>query len=69
MQYYAPAPLKKFIRGKGGNIVDRFDFFKSFAIRKDDIEFLRSAYLREREELEGILGRDLSCWNYGLQLK
>ncbi|MBE0426194.1 MAG: sulfotransferase [Nitrospirae bacterium] len=33
-------------------------------VKKTDIEFLRSIYLPEKEELENVLQRKLDCWKY-----
>jgi hypothetical protein len=47
-------------------LLDRVDFAEPPSLKEDDIEYLRSLYLPEREELENLLGRSLECWSYGL---
>jgi hypothetical protein len=49
-------------------ISDRFDFLRTFFINKKDIEFLRSVYLPQRQELESMINRNLTCWDYGASL-
>ncbi len=63
--YYAGRFSRSTVGLKTGRLLDRFDFMAGAAIKKEDIEFLRSVYLPERAELERISGRDLSCWDYG----
>jgi len=62
---YADPFSRKLLKGRIGEFSDRFDFLRPLAMKRDDIEFLRSIYLPQREELEAIIDRDLSCWNYG----
>lgn len=65
INYYTKPVLGKFIRSKYGKFFDKFDFLASFAISPEDIEFLRAAYLPERQELEEMLGKKLTHWKYG----
>lgn len=47
---------------------DRHDFIPVSPIVKEDIEYLRSIYLPEKEKLEAILQRKLTSWDYGEKL-
>lgn len=46
--------------------IDKNDFLKVLKATEEDIEYLRSIYLPEKEELETLLCRKLDCWHYGL---
>lgn len=48
-----------------GRFIDRHDILKNKSIKKEDIEFLRSHYLPEKEKLESLLSRKLDIWSYG----
>ena len=65
INYYTKPYFGNLIKSKYGKIFDEFDLLSSFAINKEDIEFLRTSYLPERAELEEIIGRKLTCWGYG----
>jgi len=65
MHYYAASFSKRLAISRVVKVFDRFDFLRSRVIKRNDIEFLRSIYLPERQELEAIIGRDLACWDYG----
>jgi len=67
LNYYADPFSKKLVKGCMGKVSNRFDFLHSLVIKRDDIKFLHSIYLPERQELEETIDRDLSCWNYGEQ--
>ena len=51
--------------GRLGQIIDRYDLLGRFALRRSDIEFLRQTYMPARDELQTLIGEDLSCWDYG----
>jgi hypothetical protein len=51
-----------------GRWVDRHDVLGRFAVRPEDIEFLRARYLPGKSELEAMLDRPLDCWRYGSHL-
>jgi len=53
---------------RGFDVLDKFDFLKPLTVNEEDIEYLRSIYLPEKEELESLLGRSLDCWHYGKKL-
>ena len=63
--YYVKPFSETFVTSPAANVLDRFDFLRLFAIKRDDIQFLRSAYLPEKNEIETIIGKNLACWNYG----
>jgi len=64
LSYYADPLSRKVLRSRLGKYIDSFDFLGRFAIKREDIDFLRSKYLPEKAELESLLGRSLSCWRY-----
>lgn len=63
---------KKFFRNIGesraGKLLDRYNFLENFAVTTEDIEFLRSIYLPEKEQISNLTGLDLSGWDYGERL-
>ena len=63
--YYASKMSKSMGHSKAGVFLDRFDFLSSSAIKAEDIEFLRSVYLPEKEELSVLTGNPLCGWDYG----
>lgn len=63
--YYAGSISRRLIGPKIGRLLDRFDILAGNAIKKEDIEFLRSIYLPEREAIAKLTDHDLSCWDYG----
>jgi hypothetical protein len=65
LNHYTASFSNNFIVKRIGAIVDRFDFLHAFVINTKDIEFLRSTFLPEKDELECIINRDLGCWDYG----
>lgn len=50
---------------RAGRLLDRFDFLADSAIKVEDIDYLRSIYLPEKEEIAALTGYDLGCWDYG----
>ncbi len=44
--------------------VDKIAYKITPGISKEEIEYLRSVYLPEKEELEQEIGRSLDCWKY-----
>ena len=66
--YYASKIYKNAGQSRVAHFLDRHDFLSSMAIKKEDIEFLRSVYLAEKAEISAITGNDLSCWDYGAKL-
>lgn len=66
LAYYADPLSRRLIRSRFGEIFDRHDFLKRLAVTAEDIDFLRSVYLPQRESLEELLGRELDCWRYGI---
>ena len=68
LNYYAGPLTTKVINKRPANWVlsklDRFDPLKHYTIKKKDVEFLRSAYLPEKNDLESLIGRKLDCWSY-----
>ncbi len=65
INYYA-GPLRKVLtEGRLGQIIDRYDLLGRFALRRSDIEFLRKTYIPARDELQAMIGEDLSRWDYG----
>ncbi len=65
INYYTKPILGKIMKSNYGKVFDKFDFLASFAITKKDIEFLRDVYLPLHRELENIIGRKLTKWDYG----
>lgn len=63
--YYANRISRKIGHSRVGGLLDRFDFLENSAIKAEDIEYLRSMYLPEKNEIEVLTGCDLSCWDYG----
>jgi len=66
--YYAGSVFSGAIGSRIGDVLDRFDVLADAAIKEDDIEFLQSIYLPEKEELAELTGHDLACWDYGENL-
>ncbi|MCZ6678495.1 MAG: sulfotransferase [Candidatus Poribacteria bacterium] len=66
LAYYADPFSRKIIRSRLGKILDTFDLLGRFAIKTEDVKFLRSKYLPEKSELESLIGRSVSSWKYDL---
>lgn len=66
MSYYADPLSRKILRSRLGKAMDRFDVLGRYAVKREDIDFFRSKYLPEKAELESLIGRNLSCWNYDI---
>lgn len=49
-------------------LLNRMDILDTPEVETADIEYLRSIYLPEKEDLEKLLGRSLDCWDYGDRL-
>ena len=45
-------------------LTDKIAFKILPPISSKDIEFLRSIYLPEKDELEHVIGKSVNCWNY-----
>jgi len=65
LRYYADPLSRRVLSKPVCNFLDRADPLKSLCLRESDIEFLRSVFLPQKEELEEILGRKLMAWRYG----
>ena len=63
--YYGSKIIKKMGHSKVGRLLDRFDFLSNSAIKAEDIEFLRSVYLPEKEAVAKLTGNPLENWDYG----
>lgn len=63
--YYAGHISKKLAHSKAGGLLDRFDFLSGSAIKAEDIEYLRSVYLPEKNAIKSLTGHNLSGWDYG----
>jgi hypothetical protein len=63
--YYTGKIFKDIGYSKAGSLLNRFDVLSRYAIKAEDIEFLRSAYLPEKEEISTPLNNPLTCWDYG----
>jgi hypothetical protein len=63
--YYASKLSGNPGKSKIGALLDRFDIFSYKAIKAQDIEFLRSVYLPEKNELQTLTGNQLTYWDYG----
>lgn len=63
--YYAGRISRNIGRSNAGYLLDRFNFLSGSAIKAEDIEYLRSIYLPEKEQIASLIGNDLSCWDYG----
>ncbi len=66
--YYASKMFKKIGNSRAAKLMDRFDILPNSAIKAENIEFLRSVYLPEKEEISALTGNKLSCWDYGEKL-
>ncbi len=66
--YYASKVFKDIGHSMVGKPLDRFDFLSKNAIKPEDIEFLKSVYFPEKEEISQLTGNPLSCWDYGDKL-
>ena len=63
--YYANKIPGDLGNSKAGALLDRFDVLSKNAIKEEDIEFLRSVYLPEKQKLKILTGNQLACWDYG----
>ncbi len=63
--YYASRIFKDIGDSSVGRLIDRFDYSSKPSISADDIEFLRAAYLPEKEQIARLTGNRLNCWDYG----
>lgn len=63
--YYADKIFKNIGHSRAGNLLDRFDFLSDNAIKAEDVEFLKSVYLPEKEEIAKLTGNQLVSWDYG----
>jgi len=63
--YYANKIPGDLGNSKAGVLLDRFDVLSKNAIKEEDIEFLRSVYLPEKQKLKILTGNQLACWDYG----
>ena len=63
--YYASKISKGLGESRIGMLLDRYDFLSKNAIKAGDVEFLRSVYLPEKEEIAKLTGNQLTCWDYG----
>jgi len=66
--YYGGKIYKNMGESRAGRLLDRCNVLKNFAVKRKDIEFLRSIYLPEKEKISTLTGLDLSCWDYGERL-
>ena len=66
--YYASKLYKHAGNTRAARFMDRFDVLTKTAIKVEDVEFLRSVYLPEKEEIMALIGNELSCWDYGEKL-
>jgi len=66
--YYAGKLFRNIHNSTISKLIGRVDFLSNNAIHREDIEYLRSCYLPEKEKIASLLGRDLSCWDYGEKL-
>jgi len=66
--YYAGKVSRKAGHSRAGALLDRFDFLAGKAIKAEDIEFLRAAYLPEKAALQELTGSSLESWDYGEEL-
>ena len=65
VNYYAGPAGRIITSGRLGHLLDRADILGRFALRKADIEFLRTQYLPSKVEVEELMGQNLDCWDYG----
>lgn len=63
--YYAGKMFGNIGDSSLSKIVGRLDPLPFKAIKPEDIEFLRSRYLPEKEKIASLTGLDLSSWDYG----
>ena len=66
--YYAGKLYKHAGSTRLARLMDRFDVLSRIAVNTEDVEFLRSVYLPEKEEISALIGNELSCWDYGEKL-
>jgi len=63
--YYTASVIRGGVASTIGGVLDHLDVLKGTFINNEDIEYLRSAYLSEKEEVAKLTGSDLACWDYG----
>ncbi len=63
--YYAGKIFKNIGNSEFAKFLDRFDVLAGQAVKRNDVEFFRSIYLAEKEELAALAGHNLDCWDYG----
>lgn len=66
--YYASKIFKSIGESRLGRLCDQFDLLSDKAIKAEDIEFLRSVYLPEKEDVAQLTGSPLTSWDYGEKL-
>ena len=68
LNYYLGPLYGYFYRGTSklglAGLLGKLDKIKPPKFKLDEIEYLRSLYFPEKQSLEALLGRDLSCWHY-----
>lgn len=67
LKYYGGRLASKIINRRViSDVLDGSDnSLQRFFISEKDIDFLRSHYLSEKDELEYFIGRNIDCWTYG----
>lgn len=63
--YYAGKIYRNIGNFRAAKFLDQFKVFENAVIKPKDIEYLRSVYLPEKDELDGLIGKKLSSWDYG----
>ena len=66
--YYTGKVSPKMGHSRVGALLDRFDILADRAIKAEDIEFLKAAYLPEKAALQELTGSSLESWDYGEEL-
>lgn len=66
--YYASKIFRNIGDSRMARLLDQIEFLQKNAIKAEDITFLRSVYLREKEEIIRLTGNQLTCWDYGEEM-
>jgi hypothetical protein len=66
--YYA-GPLRRTVNSQPiAGFLNRHDFLARYAVNSRDLDFLRAAYLPQREPLRDMIGDVVDRWTYGEEL-
>jgi hypothetical protein len=67
LEHYASPTVTRILGGRISNFLAKLlTVLNLRPFNSDDLEFLRSIYLPEKDRLEQLTERPLDCWDYGL---